>query len=257
MLVARQKLQRNFGAAAAEYDARAEFQHIQTRRVLDAALMLLPTQARIADIGCGTGYFAHVASQKRPHWEILGIDIAPGMCAVAATRCTAINADAAQLPLANASMDAVTSSLCYQWVENHSAAFAEIARVLKPGGQAILATLGEASLHELRAAAEGVQLPLNLLPMRTITTTRDALAEAGLHVTLADRHIETRHYASISTLMNSMRGIGAGNNFTAPARAFLPPKRWAALATEYEKQRTPQGIPATWEHHFFVLSKPL
>lgn len=255
MHVARQKLQKNFGHAAADYDARAQFQHVQTRRVLDAAQMLLPQSARMADIGCGTGYFAHIAHEKNADWNIIGVDIAPGMCAVARTRCTAIAGDAAALPLADGAVDAVVSSLCYQWVENQAQAFAELARVLKPGGRAIIASLGATSLHELRCCADAAAVPLSLLPMRTIEATKAALVEAGLEINLADARNSTEYYPTVAALMDSMRSIGAGNNFTQPARGFLSPKRWAAMVAAYEAERTPLGIPATWEHHFFVLSK--
>lgn len=257
MLIARKKLQQNFSRAAVDYDVQAEFQHVQTLRVLDAALMLFPERATIADIGCGTGYFALAAKEKRPNWHVVGIDIAPGMCEVAATRCTAIAGDAARLPLGDASVDAVVSSLCYQWVDDHERAFAELARVLKPGGRAVIATLGASTLCELRHSAATAEMSLGLLPMREFAETKAALTCNGLGLSFADCALETRHYPSISALIDSMRSIGAGNNFVRPARGFLSPKRWETMVAEYEKHRTEAGIPSTWEHHFFVLNKPL
>jgi malonyl-CoA O-methyltransferase len=256
MQVLAKKLQENFGRAAGHYDARAEFQHVQTARVLDAAMMLLPEQATIADIGCGTGYFAHAAKAKRPAWKLLGIDIAAGMCGVAKIRCTTINGDAVQLPLVDASMDAAVSSLCYQWVSNQQQAFAELHRVLKPNARAIIASLGRETLHELRACASATQVPLSLLPMRAMDDVLEDIRTAGFEVSLADCRHELRYYPTVSALMDSMRAIGAGNNFTKPSIHPLSPKRWIALVKEYEQQRTVEGIPATWEHHFFVLHKP-
>ena len=255
MQVATQRVKANFGKAAATYDVLAEFQHVETRRVLDAALMLLPEVAMIADIGCGTGYFAQAAKSQRPDWRILGLDIAPGMCAVAATRCETITGDAAQLPIADGALDGAVSSLCYQWVENHEAAFAELARVLKPGGRAIIASLGEQSLSELRASSTAAELPLSLLPMRDAQVTSALLEQSGFIITFAERRVLQEQYASVAALMDSMRGIGAGNNFGNASRGAVSPKRWAAMVKEYEKLRTAQGIPATWEHHFFVLRK--
>lgn len=256
MVVSTQRLRHNFSRAAAEYDARAAFQHVQTRRVLDAALMVLPEQAVVADIGCGTGYFAQAAAGKRADWKVLGVDISIGMCAVAATRCTAIAVDAARLPLASASVDAAVSSLCYQWVEDHAAAFAELQRVVKPGGRAVVATLGAASLQELRSCAKTAEVPLGLLPMREFEKTRQALQVAGLEITFAEKTVERAHYTSVGALLESMRAIGAGNNFAHDPRRFIGPKRWAAMVTQYESQREAAGIPVTWEHHFFILRKP-
>ena len=255
MHIRRARLQHNFGEAAAEYDAQAEFQHVQTRRVLDSALMLLPSSATLADIGCGTGYFAQAAKQQRPGWKVIGVDIAHGMCRVANTRCHAVNADAARLPLADASIDGAVSALCYQWVENQPEAFAELARVLKPHARAIIASLGQSTLHELRACAAKVELPLSQLAMPTFLATKAALEAANFTVTMHEKREEVQYYPSVAALLHSMRAIGAGNNFSGNARGLTGPKRWAAMVHAYELLRMPQGIPATWEHHFFIASK--
>ena len=256
MQIAQARIQTNFGKAAASYDARAGFQHAETRRVLDAALMLLPPAATIGDIGCGTGYFAHAAREQRPDWNILGLDIALGMCDVARSRCTAITGDASQLPFATDSLDAAVSSLCYQWVDNQHAAFAELARTVKPGGRIIVASLGETSLQELRASADAVALPLSMLPMRNFAETVQALEATGLEVTFKEQRVITEYYTDVAALIESMRAIGAGNNFTG-ARSVTGPKRWMGMVKHYENLRTAHGVPATWEHHFFILRKPL
>lgn len=255
MQVARARLQQKFGDAANDYDALAQFQHVQTRRVLDAAVMLLPDSARVLDVGSGTGYFAHAAQAVRPHWRVIGLDLAFGMCAVANARCAMVNADAVRLPLADASVDGAVSSLCYQWVEDQEAAFMELARVLKPGGRAIIASLGEATLMELRDCALKAQLPLSLLNMPSHNATLAALKGAGFTISMHDIRHEVRHYPTVAALLDSMRAIGAGNNFSGGVRGLTGPKRWAAMLAAYETLRTPLGIPATWEHHFFVVSK--
>ncbi|MFZ4540382.1 MAG: methyltransferase domain-containing protein [Rickettsiales bacterium] len=256
MAVAKQRLQQNFSRAAAEYDSRAQFQHTQIRRVLDAALMTFPETATVADIGCGTAFFAAEAGKARPNWNILGIDIAIGMCDVASTRCSAIAGDATRLPLADESVDAAVSSLCYQWVDDQPAAFAELERVMKPGARTIISSLGSQTLVEMRACAMNVDLPLNLLPMRSFDSTATALETAGLDIAFRERRVVVNHYASVSALIQSIRAIGAGNNFETAPRGLLSPKRWAAFVAAYEAGRGEYGIPATWDHHFFVLHKP-
>jgi len=256
MLVERQRLQDNFSSAASNYDLRATRQRRENMRVLEAAMAALPEHATIADIGCGTGYFAAEARGRRPHWRVLGIDMSMGMCEIAGLRCHAIAGDAAQLPLADGSVDGAVSSLCYQWVEDQPQAFAELVRVMKPNSKAVIATLGEMTLNELRDCAKQAQLPLSLLPMRNFTAHKAMLAVVGLEVVQAERRVVTDHYASVSELLDSMRSIGAGNNFGIKSRHFVGPKRWAAMEALYEKLRTPHGIPATWEHQFFILHKP-
>jgi malonyl-CoA O-methyltransferase len=257
MRVASERLQANFTKAAAAYDTRAQFQHVQTRRVLDAALMVFPQTASILDIGCGTGYFAVAAADKRPDWRVVGIDVSAGMCEVAVTRCPVMRGDAAQLPLAEASVDAAVSSLCYQWVEDAPRAFTELARVLRPGGRAVIASLGEMTLAELRASAKAADLPLHVLPMRGFEVDKALLRASGLEITYAECRTVREFYPSVGALLESMRGIGAGNNFSGGDRRFMAPKRWMRMLAEYEAAREEAGIPATWEHHFFVLRKPV
>src|SRR4029077_10511260 len=63
-----------------------------------------------------------------------------------------VRADAYALPFATASFDLVFSNLMLQWCDDLDAVFAEIARVLKPGGLLLFSTFGPGTLAELREA---------------------------------------------------------------------------------------------------------
>lgn len=245
----------NFSRAAHSYDARARFQQTETKRVVDAAQMLFPDQARILDIGCGTGWFAELSRPLSKAWNIFGLDIAAGMCDAARARCTPIQADAASLPVADNACDAVVSSLCVQWVDDLPGTFREIMRVLKPGGRAVIATLCQQSLSELREAAASAELPLGLLAMRPAADYERAIAAAGFTTTLFRHDVGADYYPDMQTLLNSMRQIGAGN--PAGSGGLMGATRWKAMCAAYEKYRTPQGLPATWDRLFMVLHKPL
>ncbi len=257
MTVLRKLVKHNFSRAASEYDARAEFQHGGTARVVDAALMLLPEKARIVDVGCGTGQFAAMTQGLRPAWRVLGVDIAAGMCKAAASRCAPIQADAAALPLADDSCEGVVSSLCLQWVEDLDAALREIHRVLRPGGRAIIASLAAGTLEELRAATTHAELNLGLLTMRADEEYRASIDHAGLAVTLFKCEADVEYYTHVNALLDSMRRIGAGNNFAHQPNGLMGARRWKAMLRYYESLRTPQGIPATWNRLFMILHKPL
>lgn len=255
MIIERQRLRENFSKAAAEYDARAERQHRENRRVLDAALKVWPQAATIADIGCGTGLFAKEGKPQRPHWNVIGIDLSEGMAAIAKERCPVLVGDASRLPLASGSLDGVVSSLCYQWVDTPLAAYGELARVLRQGGRAVVSLLGEKTLKELRVVAAQVDLPLMLLPLQGFEANAAAMTGAGLSIIHSERRVTTEHDASLRALLDSMRRIGAGNNFVPEKRQNIGPKRWKAMEALYETLRGEYGLPATWEHHFFILGK--
>lgn len=256
MSVLLSKLQKNFSHAAPRYDTLARFQQVELQRVLDAARMISAGPAQLLDVGCGTGLFAQLAGADRPQWKIMGVDISEGMCGVAQRYCHAIQSDVTCLPIAERSVDMCVSSLCLQWVENKPQAIAEMARVLKPGGRLILSTLGGQTLRELRAAASAVDLPLGLLAMPSAAYYREAIVAAGLRILDFQQHTTPELYPDVATMLNSMRQIGAGNNFVNTGRGLTGVRRWQAMLAQYETHRREEGIPATWDRVFILASKP-
>jgi ubiquinone/menaquinone biosynthesis C-methylase UbiE len=99
--------------------------------------------SRIADIGCGTGQLAaRIATELRPH-EMYGIDLSEEMLQQARARSrdvTWIHAAAEQLPLADGSVDAITSTEAFHWFRQQ-AALTDFNRVLAPGGHIVIGVL--------------------------------------------------------------------------------------------------------------------
>ena len=106
-----------------------------------ALLHVSPEPERALDIGTGTGAAALLVAREFPHARVRGVDLAEGMIEQAKKRVgldpegrVAFKvADAAALPWPEDSFDLVT-------VLNTPPFFAEIARVLRPGGHAVIAT---------------------------------------------------------------------------------------------------------------------
>jgi SAM-dependent methyltransferase len=105
---------------------------------------------RVLDVACGTGLITRLAAEQvGAQGVVTGVDIAPDMIDVAknvpAPGGAAIQwrvADAAALPIADASVDVVLCQMGLMFMENRAAAIAEMTRVLAPSGRVVINTPG-------------------------------------------------------------------------------------------------------------------
>jgi SAM-dependent methyltransferase len=104
---------------------------------LPALLELLPPPGRLTvDVACGEGRVAREL-KARGH-RIVGIEGSPALAAAAREADPDFEvhvADAARVPLANASADLAVSSLALLNLDDLDGAVREVARVLSPGGR--------------------------------------------------------------------------------------------------------------------------
>jgi ubiquinone/menaquinone biosynthesis C-methylase UbiE len=109
---------------------------------LDCARMTaeLPIACRLAvDVGCGPGNSATHLRDRVP--SVVALDPAPAMLRRARRRdrrLAVVCGDAVRLPLRSGSVDAVTMHSVLYLLRDRAAALSEIARVLRPGGRAVL-----------------------------------------------------------------------------------------------------------------------
>lgn len=104
----------------------------------------------VLDIGSGSGTDALIASLKvGPQGKVYGLDMTDAMLAklrgniarAGATNVEPLEGNAEEIPLPDASVDVVTSNGVLNLVPDKPKAFAEIARVLKPGGRVQIADI--------------------------------------------------------------------------------------------------------------------
>jgi SAM-dependent methyltransferase len=124
-----------------EESSRDHFIDVHTRASMLASLPKLPRDPTILDVGCSTGYQLHDLHVSFPEATLIGVDmIAAGLCkahALVPTACL-LQADACELPLEEACVDAVLSANLLEHIPDDLRALAEIRRVLRPGATAIV-----------------------------------------------------------------------------------------------------------------------
>lgn len=151
-----------FDAIAARYDLlnhllSAGFDRRWRTRAVEA-LQLTGTET-VADVCTGTADLAVAAVRGRQAARVVGIDFAREMLRRAqmklrrrslASVITLLRGDAARLPLASESVDAVTMAFGIRNVEEAALACAEMHRVLRPGGRAAVLEFGIPGVPGLR-----------------------------------------------------------------------------------------------------------
>jgi arsenite methyltransferase len=120
---------------------------VAQRRETLRALALQPGE-RVLDIGSGPGLLiAEMAEVVGQSGRVTGLEISDSMLALGRRRCADpsirervafVKADAAALPFPDGTFDVAVSTQVYEYIADLQAAFAELHRVLRPGGRALI-----------------------------------------------------------------------------------------------------------------------
>lgn len=243
-----------FDRASASYDAAAALQERVRNELIERLTELKAAPGTVLDLGAGTGHASRALKRRFPKSLVVAADIAPGMLVRAKAqsrwlrRFERVRADAYSLPFRDGCFDLVFSSLMLQWCDDLDGVFAELARVLKPGGLLLFSTFGPGTLAELReawAASEPCGNHVNHF------FDAHALGSAMMHAGLAEPVLDVDRivvgYSDVLSLMRELKAIGAHNVTRGRARGLTGRKRLAAMTRAYETQRRNGQLPATYE----------
>lgn len=124
-----------------EQSSREHFLDAWTRRAMLKWLGPLPDRPVLADIGCSTGHLLADLHAAHPGATLIGVDlVASGLRKANALvpQARLLQADVCDLPLCAATLDAVLSANLLEHVPDDVSALAELRRVLRPGGRAVV-----------------------------------------------------------------------------------------------------------------------
>ncbi len=244
----------DFSKAAAKYDKHAKLQNEIRSQAAVLAKSYFPKKALVLDIGCGTASFSQEKNVLGVKWDVVGIDISYGMCAIAkAKKESVINADASTLPIDDASVDAVFSSLFLQWSQQPEVIIKEMLRVLKPGGVAVITTFVRGTLSELEDAFACVDSAQHISRFIEPSPLLLRIAHMGGVLIEVDEHEYTEYHDNVMALMRSIKNIGARNKLINRRKGLMTPAQLKALEDAY---KTENGkYPATWNVLTMVIGK--
>lgn len=133
---------------------------VATRIEVLRALQLQPGE-RVLDLGSGPGFLARdLAATVGAGGRVVGVDISEAMLTMARARCAEEawvefrDADVTELPFDDATFDCAVSTQVYEYVPDVARALGELARVLRPGGRAVIldSDFGSLVCHSLDEA---------------------------------------------------------------------------------------------------------
>ena len=247
----------SFSKAAASYDSVADLQRAVGTELMTRLPALAPS--RWLDLGSGTGCFSRALAQTFPESEGVALDIAEGMLRYARPLGGAthyVSGDAEHLPLRDASVDLMFSSLAVQWCPDFSAVLSEARRVLKPGGVFAFASLCVGTLVELRDSWQAVDGMVHVNRFREREDYQRFCADSGLSVRSLEVLPHVLHYPDVRSLTHELKALGAHNINPGRPGGLTGRARIQALMEAYERFRQEKGLPATYQVVYAVLAKP-
>ncbi len=236
-----QRVARAFAAHAADYEHHACLQ----ARIAAQLASLLPQidQAKILEIGCGTGFLTRHLVDHYNHCDFLITDLAPEMVERCRTRYQSINGRAirfavmdGEAPECKADFGLIAMSMTLQWFTDPVSGLQRLKDLLKPGGFLLYATLAPDSCPEWSRALDVCGLRHGMISMPELPG-------------VIERESCEINYGNAIAFLRALRSIGA--NTPRPGYAPLPPGNLRAALRRLEKDH---GARVTWRIVYGLIS---
>jgi trans-aconitate 2-methyltransferase len=118
---------------------------------------------RVMDAGCGTGRVTERLMERLPRGDVVAVDGSSAMVEQArirlapfGDRVTYVVADLARPIPVEPTVDAILSTATFHWILDHDALFANLAAVLRPGGQLAAQCGGAGNIASIEAALQAL-----------------------------------------------------------------------------------------------------
>ncbi len=248
----KQAVRRSFSRSAHHYDAVARLQ----KQVASQLVQLLPFEQYDGlwlDLGAGTGFLLDEIGSERFSGQMIAVDLALPMLQQAREKRGGdrsldwICADMESLPFLPEQADVVVSSLALQWCENVSQVFADIKRVLKPGGLLGFATMGARTLFELKEAWAQVDHFSHVSPFYDAETLASILLSQGFSLVKKQQEIRSLAYPSVMALMQELKQTGAHNMTEGRRRNLTTKQQLQSMMAAYPKLSEQGDIQASYD----------
>lgn len=180
--------------------------------IMDATLAAIDLEPGMAvlDVACGPGILACAMAAQGA--EVTGVDLTPAMIEQARLRQEREArrgmewhvGDATALPFADASFDRVTTRYSFHHMLEPARAFAEMARVTKPGGRVVV--IDATPPEEKQAAYDRMETVRD--PSHASARTLDQLRAIGRDAGLPEISVESFRLAALLDVLSDPESVG-------------------------------------------------
>ena len=187
----------------------------------------------VLDAGCGSGRVTELLLQRLPRGHVVALDGSPSMLDEArrrlapfGDRVSFLTADLLEpIPL-DAPVDAILSTATFHWIRDHERLFANLAAVLRPGGQLVAQCGGAGNLDSVAAALRQIGAdPFGAKTYATPEATEARLRRAGFTEIHCWLHPEPTPFDSAEDLATYLATVALGDHIEpmaeAEARSFV------------------------------------
>ena len=192
------------------------------------------------DLGSHTGLAADALVRSGKATHVFAADLSEAM----ANACPvpAFAADEERLPIAEHSLDLVTSLLSLHAVNDLPGALVQIRRALKPDGLFVGCLFGAGTLKELRTCLMQAEVDVTggaaqrIAPLPGLQDMAGLLQRAGFALPVADVDRVTVRYDTPFDLMTDIKGMGESAAFAEASRPPLSRRILSRMAELYASE---------------------
>ncbi len=249
------KVTHSFNRHAKSYPQAAALQAEVAQRLVERLELILIEPKTILDLGCGSGFCTQQLQQRYKKANFIGLDIAMNMLQQLRQGSTVDNyqpqlvcADAVKLPFADHSLDLIVSSLALHWCSDFTNVWAELMRVLRPGGLLLFSVCGPDTLQELRESWANIDDAAHVHSFFDMHDIGDVLLQCGYSDPVMDMEKITVTYPDIWQMLRELRASGVSNSLSERRRSLTGKATFANLQKSYEYYRLDDGtLPLSYE----------
>ncbi len=243
-----------FNKAAYSYDAQAVAQHSIAKRLMAMiAECNIASDAKVLEIGCGTGLLTKEIVHEMSPSHITINDISPQMGEIAKRYIDDKNidaeficADAEEYAFEGDEYDLIASSSAMQWFVAPDRFVDQMASKMKRGGVMAISTFRADNLIEITSlSGKGLEYP-------SVERLREIFEGASLHIEALIEERITLTFATTRDVLAHLRQTGV-NNTSATKLSFRQTKQ---MLDEYERRyKTEEGVTLTYHPIYIICRK--